>query len=47
MSSSEHGGPRCEKDRYWRGHIDTWCGSGLSQAEYSRRAEVSAQGLSY
>ena len=32
------GRPRdLEKRRYWRGQIEAWEGSGLSQAEYCRR----------
>ena len=35
------------KEQYWRMHVEAWRSSGLSQAEYSRRSEVSQQGLSY
>lgn len=38
---------RANKEQYWRGHIDAWRSSGLSQVEYCRRAQVSAQALSY
>lgn len=31
---------------YWRGHIDSWRGSGLSQAAYCRRHGLAAQQLS-
>lgn len=38
---------RANKEQYWRGHIDAWRSSGLSQVEYCRGAQVSTQALSY
>lgn len=47
MAEGTQGPSSQNKEQYWGGHIDAWRNSGLSQAEYSRRAQVSAQALSY
>ena len=36
-----------QKTAYWRDHVEAWCESGLSQAEYSRRAGISTKCLCY
>lgn len=36
-----------EKTAYWRDHVEAWRESGLSQAEYGRRAGISTKCLCY
>jgi hypothetical protein len=41
------GGRRRQSEEYWRGQVEAWRGTGLTQSEYCRRGGVNWYGFRY
>jgi hypothetical protein len=47
MAAGKQQQPLSERGRFWRGHLQRWGQSGLSQAEYCRQQQLSAAALGW
>jgi hypothetical protein len=47
MAEKTTGGRREDKRKFWEGHVEKWRRSGITQAEYCRRHNLSRKSFTY